>query len=177
MNKKVNNPAARATTGSDNFSVIYTQNSVSQVVLLGKNEDITQEIFEFGVNNDNLQPSPSYFVFASSLPQASSGTPGGGGGSTGGGTGGGSTGGSSPRPGGGPADCPYWVLSWCFYPASPFPTYRPASPLPTILPSALASPFIKPTPKVLIPDCNLWNQMISGKAVISQTVCVKKEDQ
>lgn len=57
-----------------------------------------------------------------------------------------------------PEDCPLWLLSICIYPRRP--VY--GTPIPTITPN----PSVKP-------DCSYWIKDIYGKAIISNTYCIK----
>lgn len=57
--------------------------------------------------------------------------------------------------------CPYWRLSYCFYPQSSTPPPE--------------SVFWQGSTVVRAPDCDLWEKTITKRTVISNTVCIEEE--
>jgi len=79
-------------------------------------------------------------------------------------------------------DCPFWRLNYCVYPPgwggspSPNPSSSP-SPSPGVQPSPSPSP-----PPVMdeqiqeAADCTVWDSLVTTKAIISNTFCVRQEE-
>lgn len=145
----------------ENYQVtLMSTNGTNLAFKIGKDNQILQEIFDFFTNPETGGETVDSDWFSHTSPPPSAG------GETGGGTFGGS--------GGRPADCPLWILSMCVYPQnwafSPAPS--PSAKMPSPLPS---SEKPKPTKSPAAPDCTLWNQLITGKTVISNTLCIKEQ--
>lgn len=72
-------------------------------------------------------------------------------------------------------DCPFWRVGFCVWPrgwASGGTSPGPSPSLPSPLPSL---PPLQPG-RQDEPDCSLWDQLISGKTVVSNTLCIKEEE-
>ena len=171
IDEKIKKSGTTQETGD--YTIVFTSDGTSQAVNLNFNDEVTNEIFQNNASNNNQNTISNYYNFNSTPPVGGSGQ-----GQGGGGGGEGQSSGSNPAS---PvprwvADCPFWVLSWCFYPPSPvpIPSSKQSASIP---PSPLVSPnpSVRPASSALIPDCDLWGNLITRKAVISQTVCVKKE--
>ncbi len=69
---------------------------------------------------------------------------------------------STPTPtqgGGGPGGCQFWKLSWCIFFPSPTPTPVTVNPTPTV--------YLQ-----TVPDCDLYNQVVTNRTIISNTLCI-----
>ena len=71
-------------------------------------------------------------------------------------------------------DCPFWRVSYCVWPPNWAPVGSSPKPNPSLPPPL---PSLAPQPGVQDePDCSLWDQLISGKTVVSNTLCINEEE-
>ncbi|GEM_PF-3807320 len=128
---------------------------------IGKDNQIINNLFNFFNNSSDGESIDSNW-FDRVFPSGNTSS---------GGTGGGSSGGTSSG-GGRPSDCPLWILSMCIYPRHWSFSPAPSASSPSLSPSVFLP---KPTKSPAVPDCSLWEQLVTGRTVISNTLCVKEQ--
>jgi uncharacterized membrane protein YgcG len=153
------------------YPITYFDGERSYTFLIDSDDSELSEVLDKLKNLNSGRDLSEYFN--SPLPSGVSNNGNSGGGSNDGGNNGGGNGNSGGGSGGsGQWDCPFWRLSYCVWPVSPPPIGAPVSPSP----SASTPTQPSPSPSVVqrIPDCDMMGATITGKTVISNTLCVKE---
>lgn len=181
----------------DSYKLTFQSDDKEVIIFVNKDDTEIKSIFSLAANLSASQGDLSdYFDFSSPTPPPATdgdqgddsddsdgddGTPGNG--DSGNGDSGGANG-NSGTPGGDPGsvidDCPFWRLNYCVYPPAPPPI--PSSPTPTPSPGPSPTPGSspQPTPDFGVvqdePDCSLWDEWVTTRAIISNTLCIKEEE-